>query len=276
MWKTALALAASAALAGCAGLSELARAAFQEPKLTFRSAAVESLDLEGATVGFTFDLENPNGFGVDVARVGWQMEVEQTRVAGGELPGGLAIRANATSPVTFPVRVRFRDVPGILSLLRGGKDEIGYRLSGAVGVKTPVGVVDLPLSHTDRLRLPDLPRFGIDGLAVRSVSLTTVALDVKVRVTNPNAFPLPAGKLDYALAVGGARVARAEGAALGAVAGRGSAVVAIPVRVDLASAGRVAQDLVRGGEVQVGLTGTAEVAGLPLPLDLAARVPARR
>src|SRR5512138_1189472 len=103
----AVALASSLAVAGCAGLQDLARAAFKDPKLTFRSATIQSLDLEGATVGFLFDLENPNGFGVDVARIGWQLEVEGNRVAGGDLPGGLGVKANATSPVTFPVRLRF-------------------------------------------------------------------------------------------------------------------------------------------------------------------------
>lgn len=271
-----VALAAVLALAGCAGLHDLARGALERPTLTFRSASLEALDLEGATVGFRFDLENPNGFGVDVARIGWNVEVEGTRIAAGELPGGLAVRARATAPVTFPVRVRFQDVPGIVSLLRGGRDELAYRLSGAIGVRTPVGVVDLPLSHSDRLRLPDLPRFGLDGLSVRSVSISTVALDVRVRVENPNGFALPPGQLDYALSIGGQPVARAEGAALSPVAAGGSAVFAIPVRVELASAGRAASQLLQGGEVLVGLTGKADVAGLPLPLDLEARVPARR
>jgi LEA14-like dessication related protein len=132
------------------------------------------------------------------------------------------------------------------------------------------------MSHTDRVSLPAMPRFAVDGLRVRSVSLSTVAVDVRLKVQNPNAFPLPTGAIDYALALAGKPVARAEGAAVGAVPGGGSGVVEIPVRIDVLSAGRVATDLARGAEVQVELTGKAEIAGLPLPLDLRARVPARR
>ncbi len=276
MRKISLAVLLAVLASGCAGLKDLARAAFREPKLTFRSASLDALDLEGATVGFRFDLENPNAVGVDLARVGWAIEVDGTRVAAGELPGGLAVPANGMAPITFPVRVRFGDVPGIVSLLTSGKDEIPYRLSGTVGVRTPVGVVELPLSHSDRVRLPGLPRFSVDGLSVRSVSFDSVALDVRLRVSNPNRFPLPRGALDYALALGGSRVVRAEGARLEAVPASASAVVAIPVRVDLVSAGRAASALVRGGEIDVELTGKADLAGLPLPLDLRARVPARR
>ncbi len=276
MRKTAPALAALALLLGCAGLKDLARAAFQAPKLTFRSASLEALDLEGATVAFRFDVENPNSIGVDVARVAWGVEVEGARVAAGELAGGLAIPANGTAPVTFSVRVLYRSVPKIASLMGSGKDDIVYRLFGNIGIRTPLGVLDLPLSHQDSLRLPSLPQFALEGVAIRTVSLAQVAFDVRLRVRNPNGFATPAGRIDYALALGGSTVARATGASLSPVAGGASAVVEIPVSVDLLSAGRAAAGLMRGGDVDVGLAGTAEVAGIPLPLDLRARVPARR
>ncbi len=276
MRKILVALLVPVLLAGCAGLQDLARAAFKEPRLAFKSAALDKLDLDGATLAFTWEIENPNALGLDLAHAGWQIEVEGTRIAAGDLPSGLSIPANGKAPFSFPVRVRFRDVPGIVSLLGGGKSDLGYRLSGSIGVRTPIGVVDLPMSHADRLKLPSLPRFSVDGLRVRSVSLSAVAVDVRLRVQNPNAFPLPQGQIDYALALGGTSVARAEGASVASVPGSGSAIVEIPVRIDVLSAGRAATDLARGAEVQVELTGKADVAGLPLPLDLRARVPARR
>ncbi len=275
MRKTLLAVVLALS-SGCAAVQDLAKAAFQEPRLTFRSASIDALDLEGATVGFTWDVENPNAMGVDLARAAWQIEVEGTRVAAGDLPAGLKIPANGRAPLTFPVRVRFRDVPGIVSLIGSGKEDLGYRLSGSLGIRTPIGIVDLPMSHSDRVKLPSMPRFALDGLRVRSVSLSAVAVDVRLRVQNPNAFAIPGGELDYALALAGTSVARAQGASVRAVPGGGSAVVEIPVRIDVASAGRVAADLARGGDVQVELTGKAQLAGLPLPLDLRGRVPAHR
>jgi LEA14-like dessication related protein len=274
MRRLAAALALSAA--GCAGVQELARSTFEEPKLAFRSATIQALDLDGATVALLFDLSNPNAIGVDVARAAWSVEAGGTRVAAGELPGGIAVPARGTASLSLPVRVRFRDVPGILALLGGGKDEVPYTVSGSVGVRTPFGVIDVALSHTDRLRLPRLPRFGVEGLVVRSVSFESVGLAVRVRVQNPNAFPVPGGTLDGALSVDGAQVADAAGARLEAMPPGSSAVVELPVRVSLASAGRADSALVAGGDVDVQLSGKAVVAGLPIPLDLRARVPARR
>jgi LEA14-like dessication related protein len=263
-------------LAGCAGLSEFAASAVQKPKLTFRSVELSSLDLEGATLAFTYDLQNPNGFGLKLARVGYSVDVEGTRVASGDLPGGLELKANGTAPVTFPVHVRFQDVPGIVGLLTSKRDSVRYKLAGNVGVNTALGVLDVPLSHEGSLKLPSMPRFGLEGIAVRSVGFSEIVFDVRLRVQNPNAFPLPVGKLDYALAVGGSQLARAAAVDVAPVASGSSAVVAIPVKLDVASAGRVASQLVGGGEVPVDLDGKANLAGIPFPVDLKGKVPARR
>jgi LEA14-like dessication related protein len=274
MRRVALALLLS--LAGCAGIQQLAASAVQKPKLTFRTASVTALDLEGATVSLTWDLENPNGFGVDLAKVSWTFDAEGRRVAAGELPGGLQIRANGTSPVTFPVRIRYQDVPGIVNLLGSGKDEIRYAVGATVGVRTPVGVLDVPVTHADKLRLPSMPHFAIDGLSIRSIGFDAIVLDVRLRVRNANPFALPTGKLEYALSLSGADVARAETVAVEPVAGGSSAVVLIPVRIDVGSAGRVATDIARGADVQVALKGSANLAGIPFPLNLNGHLPARR
>jgi LEA14-like dessication related protein len=262
-------------LAACAGLNELAASAVQKPKLTFRSVSLTAVDLEGATLAFTWDLENPNGFGVNLARVGWTIDVEGTRVASGDLPGGVEIRANGTAPLTFPVHVRYRDVPGIVSLLGSKKDAVRYKLAGTVGIRTPLGILDVPMSREDKLRLPSTPQFALDGLSIRSLGFSEIVLDVKLRVRNPNAFALPLGKLEYALALGGTSVARAAAVDVTPIAGGTSGVVAIPVHIDVAKAGRVAAELARGGEVQVDLDGKATLGGIPFPLDLKGRVPAR-
>src|SRR5512142_2529378 len=136
MRKTLVALVLPVLLSACAAVQDLAKAAFQEPRLTFRSASIDALDLEGATVGFTWDVENPNAIGVDLARAAWQIEVEGTRVAAGDLPAGLKIPASGKAPLTFPVRVRFRDVPDVASLIGSGREDLGYRLSGSLGIRT--------------------------------------------------------------------------------------------------------------------------------------------
>ncbi|MFO0582265.1 MAG: LEA type 2 family protein [Anaeromyxobacter sp.] len=276
--RLAAAALALATLAGCAGLKDLAAAAFTKPKLDFKGAVVEGLDLEGATIGLQVDLTNPNGFGLDVARVGWTLDAENTRVATGDMPGGLAIPAKGTAPLTIPVRLRWKDVPGILNLFTSRHaDGLGYKAAATVGVNTPIGVVELPVSHAGTVKLPALPAFSIQGVSVKGVSLSEVTFDVKVGVKNPNMFSIPAGKLGWSLALGGgAPVARAENAPLAGVAAGQTGTIDIPLKLDFRSAGRAAMDVARGGDVRVQMKGTADVAGLPIPLDLDTTVPARR
>jgi LEA14-like dessication related protein len=267
--------AALALLAGCAELQKVASSALDRPTLALRSATVKTLDLEGATLAFDLEIRNPNAIGAELARLGWALDVEGKRVVDGAVPGGLRIPANGVAPLTVPVHVRWRDVAGFARLV-GGRDAVAYRLSGTAGVSTPIGVVDLPLSYSDRLPVPQLPSFGIEGLQVRSASLADVTVDVKLRVTNPNAFPLPAGGLSYSLRIGDSSVASGEGRSVAAVPPNGAGVVAIPVHVSLAGAGRVATQLASGGPVDVGLRGTATFGGLPIPIDVSGRVPAVR
>ncbi len=261
------------ALAGCAEVGKLAASVVEPPRLTFRAVNVRAFDLDGATLAFDFDVENQNGFGLSVARIAYALDVEGTRLDGAA-PGGLKLPARAKAPLTLTARLRYKDVPALASML-GKKDSVRYKLSGAVGVQTPVGVLDLPVAHEDKLDLPRLPQLALDGVSIRSVSLTRLALEVRVRMTNPNAFALPAGRLDGALSLGGAEVARVDDRSLAAVPGRGSAVAAIPISLDLGDAGRAALDLSRGAPVQVGLRGEAQVAGARLPLSLSERLSAR-
>ncbi|HSN92526.1 MAG TPA: LEA type 2 family protein [Anaeromyxobacteraceae bacterium] len=269
--RIAAAALALLGLSACAELAQVAKAALQPPHLTFESATVEALDLEGATVAFRWRVENPNGFGLDLARLGYRIDIENRRVVDGELPSGLKIPANGAAPLAFPLRVRWADVAGFAAIV-SRRDEIAYRLSGTVGLRSPVGVLDVPLSHEGRLPLPKLPGFSLDGISIRSASLSEIALDVKLKVSNPNRFPVPAGSLDYALEVGGSAVARADGKALSPVAAGSSTVVAIPVRLSLLGAGMAASQIAAGNPVDVALTGNARIAGIPLPLELRTRL----
>jgi LEA14-like dessication related protein len=263
------------ALAGCAELAQVAKVAVEEPRVTFRSATLDALDLEGATVAFEWSVENPNSFGLDLASIAYRLDLEGRQAVAGDLPGGLRLPARGAAPLRVPVRVRFADVPG-LARLASGKDEVGYRLSGTVGVRTPLGVLDVPVAHEGRLPVPRLPELSLEGLAVRSASMSELGLDVRLRVKNPNRFPLPAATLACGIALAGAEVGSAQARPVAPVAAGGSAVVAIPVALSLLGAGRAAAQVAQGGPVDVAVTGTASFGGVPVPLDLRARLRAAR
>jgi LEA14-like dessication related protein len=267
-------LLAGLATFGCAQVGKLAASAIEKPHLAFKAVRVEEVDLGGATLAFDLSIENPNGFGLTVDRATYGIEAEGTPVATGELPGGLSLPAKGKAPLTITARVRFEDVSEIAKLVES-RDAIHYRLSGAVGVKTALGTLELPFSHEGLPTIPHLPGFSLEGIAIRHLSFDRAEVEVRVRIANRNAFPLPEGRLDAAISLAGAEVARVDDHQLAAVPAGGNVLSSIPIDLDLAEAGRAVADLARGGQVEVEVHGTAEIAGVKLPIELRAKLPPR-
>ncbi|OFX23458.1 MAG: hypothetical protein A2V77_23240 [Anaeromyxobacter sp. RBG_16_69_14] len=149
-----LALAAALlALGGCSLVRAIAGAGFERPTLTYESWSADQLDLDGVTIALHYRLENPNDTGLDLRRLGYRLEVEGRQVAEGQLPANVQLRAKGATPIAIPVRLRWRDVPDILELLVT-RTEIIYRVTGNAGVGSPIGTIDLPFDHRDRVALP--------------------------------------------------------------------------------------------------------------------------
>jgi LEA14-like dessication related protein len=257
-------------LSGCAAVGELAKSAFKKPTLRLEQVSVAAIDFDGATLAFDYQVENPNGFGLNVARLQYWLELEQRVVTRGEAPGGIRLPASGAAPVRFTTRLPFAEVPRLLELVRS-RAPVHYKVGGLVGVDTPIGNVDLPLSHAGTVDLPRVPEFKVASVAVRMSSLTEVEVALAIDVANPNAFPLPGGELQYAVAVGGQVVASAEGGEVIAVPASGRGRMVIPVRLSLLGAGMAAATAVRGGGSEVRLSGQATIGALTTPFDVRAR-----
>lgn len=152
---------ASVVLGGCSFFRLATGIGLQRPSLTFESWSPEQLDAEGVTIALHYRLDNPNDFALDLRRLDYRLDVEGKQVAEGQLPGGVTLRAQGATPLAFPVRLRWRDVPGVVELLLTRSD-VAYRVSGTAGVGSELGTVALPFEHRDRVALPRLPLIRTD------------------------------------------------------------------------------------------------------------------
>jgi LEA14-like dessication related protein len=257
----ALLLALLAGLPGCALLS----AAFDPPKLHFDSWAPENLDLEGVTIALKYRVENPNSAGFRLSKVNWALDLDGRPAAKGDMPAGLQVPARGVAPLTIPVRLRWRDLPDIARLV--GREEVAFKVAGNAAVASPVGDVNLPFSKEGRLPVPKPPGVAIENVRIKDLSPTNLSLDLQLRVTNQNRFPLPVGALAWGLRLGGDDVAKGNGHPLAAVPPGGSAKVTVPVRLSLVAAADAIQRLLRGGEVPVAVDGQAEFGGMRFPFE---------
>lgn len=265
--RLAALLAASAALAACAGIDKMLAGTFERPRLTFESVGVEAVDLEGATAVAHYRVENPNGFGLSVARLSYQLEVDGQRVAAGSLPGGLRLPARGAAPLSIPVRVRYADVPAFLERV-ARSDRLAYRASGGVGFDTAIGAVDIPWSVSGEVPMPKLPGLAVDSVRLAGAGFTGVTIDVRIRVGNRNAFPIPGGRLEYRLDLNGAPAVRTGDASLAPVPAGSSAVLDLPLKVDLLAAGIGAGQAITSGRAEVVLSGSAAWGSLRIPVEL--------
>src|SRR5262249_56144949 len=82
--------------------------------------------------------------------------------------------------VTLRASFKFADLgQAVNTVLQKGT--AGYKAEGTIGVKTPVGVMRVPLSHEGTFTLPAMP-----GITLGTPRLTNVAIDhatVELRVT---------------------------------------------------------------------------------------------
>lgn len=260
-------LLAALGLSACAGVGKVISGAFERPRLQLEAVGVEAIDLEGATAVAHYRVENPNDFGLTVARLSYQLDVEGQRVVAGSLPGGLRLPARGAAPLVVPVRVRYADIPAFLERVTQ-RDRVAYQVAGSVGFDTALGAVDIPWSHAGEVPLPKLPTFSVDSVRFSEAGFTGLTLGLKIRVGNRNAFPIPGGRLDYRLSLNGAPAVRAAAASLAAVPAGGSTVVDVPVTVDLLAAGMGARQALAGGRTEVVLSGSAAWGSLRVPVDL--------
>jgi LEA14-like dessication related protein len=261
--------------AGCAEVKDFVGRAFERPTLSFQSVALEGLDLEGVTVSLHYRIDNPNSVGLSLAKLGYALDVEGHRTVAGELPSGVRIPAQGSAPLVVPVRLLYRELPQALAIL-ATRSEVGYRVSGHVGVDTPVGIIDLPFEHQGRAPVPRPPTLSIESARITATSVTRIGLTLRLRVQNSNAFALPAGSLQYALSIAGSTVVSTESCSLSRVSAGGNAILELPLTIDTLGAARTAARALSGEPLEIAVQGTAGYGSVRLPLQTHGQVAPRR
>ena len=270
-------LAALAALAACGGARPRppVNVPVLPPIVTFRAATLAAAAFEGVTVDVAFDVENPNPFALPVVRLSHAVAVDGVPAYSGTAPCAAAVASHGTYPVTVPVFLPFARVPDIAERILLGRP-LAYTATGSVGFQTPAGVMDLPIAWEGIMPVPRPPLFSFEGIEVGGLGALTLSFDVKLRMLNPNTFPIPPGRLGHHLAVAGAPMASGDQKIPGVAPG-GTATFTIPARVNVIGAGtgvvKGVWTALQGDEVPVALEGRATLGTIPVDVRLESRIP---
>jgi LEA14-like dessication related protein len=255
-------------LSGCAALQSLLKGAFKKPTVTFKTARLADASLSDATVNLVYEVNNPNGFGLNLASVDYDFSVEGKQVVAGKPRSGLSLKANGKSELVFPANVKFADiVPVVETFLT--KDRAAFKAQGSVGIKTPIGVINFPLSKEGTFEVPKVPQVSFQPPRIKNIGLSSATVEFPLEIKNRNSFPLPVAGITGALKVAGADVGTLSTGSLGLLDGSGSKQVTLPLTINFARAASAAMALRSGSNAQVRLDGqlTSDAQSVPLNLS---------
>jgi hypothetical protein len=140
------------AIAGCATMRSAI--SFREPEVALERIDVTGLGVTGGTFDLVLDVYNPNAYEIRGTRLELGLDLEGTHFGDALLERPLALSQEAHNQVVVPVRFEWAGV-GAAAQALVTRQSIGYRLTGAVLVDTPIGerrvgvqrTGDVPLSR---------------------------------------------------------------------------------------------------------------------------------
>jgi LEA14-like dessication related protein len=131
---------------------------FTQPTVALRGVAVTGVGLEGATLGVTLAVVNPNPFPLTASRASYRLLAgDSVEVGQGVATESLRVGGRDSALVVLPLDVTWAGVARAgRGALRGGTVE--YRVLGEVVASTPLGDRAIPLDARGRFAPPRVGR----------------------------------------------------------------------------------------------------------------------
>ncbi len=258
----AIMLLAVAGLSGCASFDAVKKAAgIKDPEVSISGIGVSSISMEGMTLQFALDVDNPNPLPLSLAGFDYALKLDGSQLLAGEQRDRVEIKARGKSQVQIPVSLKFADLSRLLSGGLAG-ESLDYELQTAALVDLPVvGVKRFPASRKGEFPVPRPPTVSLTGIDIQQIGLTGAKLVIGATLENPNGFGMEIGSLAYDLAVNGRRWAKSSLDGGVALRGKGSGSISIPVELDFREmGGSLYQALVRGEGLDYQLDGNMKFA----------------
>lgn len=140
-----LVVAACAAAGGCSMFMR----SIEKPKAAVRDVSLSSAGFGGVSGQLQLDVTNPNGFGVPLAGIDWQLSIGGARAVTGTVQLSQTIPARGVAPVATSLTVHARDAIAVASALAGGARS--YAVKARLRFSTAVGELHVDVEHAGTL-----------------------------------------------------------------------------------------------------------------------------
>ncbi|WP_170245556.1 LEA type 2 family protein [Fodinibius salinus] len=105
------------------------------PKLSVENIAVNSLSLSGADIGLKLQIDNPNGFGMNVDVLQYDFAVNGSQWASGDALANTQIRQNGITELNIPISLDIGQIGRSAYRVISGDQSLNYKLDGNLKFK---------------------------------------------------------------------------------------------------------------------------------------------
>jgi LEA14-like dessication related protein len=145
MHRSLLLFAVVVVMSGCSMFMR----SIEKPKADVRGVSVAQAGFTGVTGELRLDVSNPNGFGVPLSGIDWQLSIGGARAVTGAVQLSQTIPAKGVAPVTTSLTINAMDAANVASQLAGGART--YRIQARLKFSTQVGQVEVDIEHSGQL-----------------------------------------------------------------------------------------------------------------------------
>jgi len=190
---TAAALYTIVSFTNCESLMSIV----QLPQISLHSVELGSISVNGASLVFKLQVENPNPITIPFPETSWELFINNNSFTSGVVRNNGNLKARETTLVDVQVNLDYLGVFNSFASLKGSQ-KVDYKVALGVKFTLPVlGDKTWDFAHNGEIPLPQLPKLSAPTLSIGSRDLTRAEVVVTMNIENPNAFPLPPITIKY-------------------------------------------------------------------------------
>ena len=149
----AIVFAVAVGASGCALVNAISQSV-TTPKVTFKTAELREVTLQGVSLDFLFEVQNPNAVGAEISSLAYDLRLNGSRFAKGTTKEALRVEPHGTSDVRFPFEINFQELGRTMSSLLGGQSTVKYELDVALTFDTSIGRIEVKRSADGEIEIP--------------------------------------------------------------------------------------------------------------------------
>jgi LEA14-like dessication related protein len=250
----------SLSLASCAALTEQLQQ-LDKPTVRLVSAEPSDISLEALTLQFDVEVLNPYSVDLPLTKIDYAVGSKTQALLSGTQETQTNIPAKGSKVIPVSANVVFLEALEVLKGVSPGA-VIPYRADLGFSVDAPgLGLLRLPVKKEGEMPIPTAPDVSVHNVSFKDVELSMASLSavgqaaLQLEVGNTNQFPFDLSKLEYALNLGGTRVAGGTATSQGPIAAGETRVIEFPVEMALQNVGFGLINLLTGESADYGLAG---------------------